>query len=264
LGGRFGGVFVNVSGRAWSPAAPVSVSVVSHGHGAMVRDLLLDLAHLASPWLGEVILTLNIPEEAGWVPPAVPYPLRVIENPQPRGFGANHNAAARLARGAVLAILNPDLRLDREPFGPLYAALMRPQIGLVAPCIVTDTGELAPSARRLYTPWEVVSRFWRTTVRVDRPDWLAGMFLMVRRETFAYLGGFDERYFLYVEDVDLCTRMRLAGWQLALLDQVRVRHAAQYASHRSWRHLRWHVTGMLRYWRSPGFWRLWWLRHRAG
>ena len=231
----------------------MSVSVVSHGHGPLLCALLEDLARIASPQVAEVILTLNIPEAPGFSVPSLPMPVRVISNPEPRGFGANHNAAFALAVAPRFAILNPDLRLDTDPFGLLADALDAPRVALVAPRIVDDRGAQAPSARRLYTPLEIVSRLWRHAGTLDEPEWLAGMFLLARAEAFAEVGGFDERYFLYIEDVDLCTRLRVRGWTLAVVPQAVARHAAQHASHRSVRHLRWHVAGMLRYWRSPGF-----------
>ena len=236
-----------------SPARSVSVSIVSHGHGLMVADLLGDLARIDSPHVVEVLLTLNVPEPTGFEPPSLPVPLRIMENPAPRGFGANHNAAFARSTGSRFAILNPDLRLDADPFGGLLAALEAPGMALAAPRVVDAAGTTAPSGRRLYTPLEIVSRLWRSTAVTDDPEWLAGMFMLVRDDAFRRVGGFDERYFLYIEDVDLCTRLRVDGWRFAYVPEVPVHHAAQHASHRSLRHLRWHIASMLRYWASPGF-----------
>ncbi len=83
-------------------------------------------------------------------------------------------------------------------------------------------------------------------------DWLAGMFLLLRREAFAAVGGFDERFHMYCEDADLCLRLQLAGWRVRLVEDVAVVHAAQRASRRSWQHLRWHLTSLLRHWFSLG------------
>jgi N-acetylglucosaminyl-diphospho-decaprenol L-rhamnosyltransferase len=236
-----------------STARGISVSIVSHGHGPLVLAVLEDLARLDSPHVAEVLLTLNVPEAPGFEPPAMPVPLRVVENRVPRGFGANHNAAFARAISPHFAILNPDLRLSQDPFGALLEALESPRVALAAPRIVDERGATAPSGRRLYTPLEIASRAWRAPGVPDEPEWFAGMFLVVRADAFAEVGGFDERYFLYIEDVDLCTRLRVRGWRLAYVPGVAVRHAAQHTSHRSLRHLRWHLAGILRYWTSPGF-----------
>lgn len=250
-----------------APAAAATVpglclSVVSHGHGPLVRALLEDLARLAPRTLRRVVLTVNVPESERFEDLAGALPLQIVHNASPRGFGANHNAAFRLAGEPCFAIVNPDVRLERDPFDALLGALSAPGVGMVAPRVVDAQGRVAPSARRLYTPLEIASRLWRRERAAARPEWLAGMFLVVRREAFERVGGFDERYFLYIEDVDLGTRMRRAGLTLRTVDEATVLHLAQHASHRSLRHLRWHVGGMARYWTSPGF--RWALVHREG
>jgi hypothetical protein len=69
------------------------------------------------------------------------------------------------------------------------------------------------------------------------------------------VGGFDEGFFMYCEDFDICARLRLAGWPLAFMPQVQVVHAAQQLSHRSLRHFRWHISSLARMWSSANFWR---------
>ncbi|MEO8937924.1 MAG: galactosyltransferase-related protein, partial [Burkholderiaceae bacterium] len=91
--------------------------------------------------------------------------------------------------------------------------------------------------------------------RSSIPHWLAGMFLFVSSEAFRSVGGFDERYFMYCEDFDLCARMRLAGWDFEVEENTTVVHVAQRASHRSRRHFAWHVSSLLRMWTSSAFWR---------
>ena len=73
---------------------------------------------------------------------------------------------------------------------------------------------------------------------------------------FERLGGFDERYFLYYEDVDICGRLRLQGHEVVLCPQAKVTHHAQRTSHRSVRYLRWHLTSMLRFFFSSVYRRL--------
>ena len=79
--------------------------------------------------------------------------------------------------------------------------------------------------------------------------------LLVRSAAFRASGGFDERYFMYSEDAELCLRLQLAGGRIRQVADARVMHAAQRASRRSWQHFRWHVTSLLRYWSSATYWR---------
>ena len=74
--------------------------------------------------------------------------------------------------------------------------------------------------------------------------------LVLPQPVWQALKGFDEAYFMYCEDVDLCLRLRLAGLALVRAP-AQVVHAGQRASHRRWAHLQWHVRSLLRLWCSP-------------
>jgi hypothetical protein len=78
-------------------------------------------------------------------------------------------------------------------------------------------------------------------------DWIAGMFMLFPAAVFAKLGGFDEAYFLYYEDVDLCSRLRAQGREVLVSSGVSVIHDARRASHRNPKYLRWHLSSMLRF-----------------
>jgi GT2 family glycosyltransferase len=79
------------------------------------------------------------------------------------------------------------------------------------------------------------------------------MFMLLRREAFEQVGGFDERFFMYCEDFDLCSRLRLAGWQLQVIEAP-VLHMAQRASKKSLRPLLWHLRSLMQVWMTPAFW----------
>lgn len=237
----------------------ISVSVVSHGQGALVKDLLEDFrAHLPAGL--EVLITVNIPETLPLDPAAYPFPVRILVNDTPKGFGANHNAAFRQSQGKLFCVLNPDLRLSTNPFPPLVARLREPSTGVAAPLIRNPSGAVEDSARRFPTPISILRKACFGAHGADYevgaddvyPDWVAGMFMLFRRETFTALGGFDERYFLYYEDADLCTRLRLAGKRVVLCPSAEAIHDARRQSHRSLRYLSWHLASMVRFfWSAP-------------
>jgi GT2 family glycosyltransferase len=79
------------------------------------------------------------------------------------------------------------------------------------------------------------------------PDWVGGMFMLLRRETFAAVGGFDARYHLYYEDVDLCARLRLAGYDIRLVPSASAVHLARRQSRRNIRYFLWHLRSVIRY-----------------
>ena len=237
------------------PADAIVLSVVSHGHGALVQHLLHGLARLGGAEVTRVVLTQNLPEQEP-TPPAGgwPFELQVRCNAVPQGFAANHNAALAHADEAFYAIVNPDVEwLGCNPFPALLQALRSVQAGLAYPLQLDAAGKLQDSEREVPTPWSLLQRYLAGR-REMRAEWVNAAFWLVRREAWQTLGGFDTRYFMYCEDVDLCLRLRLAGWLLARADAV-VEHAGQRDSHRRRRHALWHIRSLCRLWASPVFWR---------
>ena len=234
--------------------ASVTLSVISHEQHSLVDALLSDLSGIDTPELARVVLTQNLPER----PPAAggPHlpPIDVIQNRSPKGFGTNHNAAFRHCDTEFFAIANPDIAMTHNPFPALISAL-RGGAGVAAPAVLEPDGRLADTARRVITPLELIFRRTSFYSPPEQPVWFAGMFLVFRSDAFASVGGFDEGFFMYCEDFDICARMRLAGWPVAYARQVQVVHAAQQLSHRSPRYFRWHLSSLARMWMSRPFWR---------
>ncbi len=251
----------------------ICLSIISHLHGATVDRLLHELAALRDTRLQRVILTLNLPEKEllemvrhhSW-----PFTLNVVVNPLPQGFGANHNHAfvldGQCGASEMFAVLNPDIRLRGNPFDGLLCAMERgdPSIGACYPVQVGDDERPQDHERLLPTPRRLLRRhlLGASSHEVhpgDRPDWVNAAFLLLRREAYAHVGGFDEGYYMYCEDVDLCIRLQLAGWRIVRADDAIVVHGAQRASRTQSRHLLWHVRSLLRLWRSTS-----WRAYRTG
>ena len=243
----------------------ITLSIVSHRQGRLVESLLSDLARVGSRAVTSILITRNVDEPEIRVPDFLRPITVIIDNRTPLGFGANHNQAFESCTTPYFAVINPDIRLVDEPFSGLAHRLAANAFGasgttpvvLVAPRILSPDGRDEDAARKLITPWRLIEH--RVLAR-DRKaaqdfDWLAGMFMVVLSAAFRHVGGFDSRYFMYCEDFDLCARLRLNGWQIAQAAETSVVHAAQRASHRSLKHLRWHLSSLVRMWMSPVFWR---------
>lgn len=231
--------------------ARLLVSVVSHGHGALVQRLLLQLAGLSAGSIARVVVTHNIPEPAPQ-PPAGGWPFRVeiVCNAAPRGFGANHNHALRDAVEPFVCVLNPDVELlpAQEPFEALLRAASVPGVGCAYPLQLDTAGRVQDCEREIPSPLAL----WRRRVLRQHErvvDWVNAACLVLPLQVWQAVGGFDESYFMYCEDVDLCLRLRQCGLQLQRA-QACVVHAGQRASGRHWRHLAWHVRSLLRLWCS--------------
>lgn len=245
----------------------ITLSVVSHKHGPLVLALLRDIRENIDGKVA-VILTLNVPEDLPFDPEKYGLRLSVVRNPAPRGFAANHNAAFRQSSSPWFCVVNPDIRLSSDPFDVLLPGLAAHEVGVIAPMVRNPAGEIEDSARRYPTPASLLAKLFgklfglRQTPDYDsvsgpfEPEWVAGMFMLFRRETYAELGGFDERYFLYYEDVDLCARMRLRGKKVVCDPRACVVHEARRASHRNPYHAWWHLRSLIRFLMTPGYLRL--------
>jgi len=238
-----------------SPMSPqVTVSVVSHNQAALVGNLLSDL-HLHCTAISKIVLTINIEEPVPFDMAQFKFPIEVVRNPVAKGFGANHNAAFKLAKTDYFCVLNPDVRMTRDPFPALLEQLRDPSAGVAAPRILDSAGNVENSARKFPTPFSILKKAlfgvrapdYETGATPIFPDWVGGMFMVFRSEAFRAVGGFDERYFLYYEDVDICWRMHRRGFRAVLVPAVSVVHDARRSSHRDPRYLVWHLTSMLRF-----------------
>jgi GT2 family glycosyltransferase len=203
--------------------------------------------------------------------------LDVVEHDVNSGFASAANRAAREAPGRDLLVLNPDVELlGTEPVKALAGALAsRPRAGIVAPRLVGSDAVVQPTARRLASVPAMLGSL-PTVARVAPPlrmayerylgpsladerrsvGWVIGAAMLVRREAFDQVGGFDEGYFLYMEDADLCRRMHRAGWQVDYLPDVRLRHGYARASSVPGATVigsqarRRHIASLARYWRK--------------
>lgn len=231
----------------------ITISLISHNHAQMIEALIKRLLQI--PQISQIIFTCNIPEPINI--PASPK-LQRIDNPTPQGFGANHNAAFQHCTQPFFCVLNPDIELSENPFPQLLATIEAQQASLVAPRIVSLNGQPEDSIRHFPT----ISSLFRKLLHgnegrhpesasdqqmILHPDWVAGMFMLFRSSDFAAIKGFDARYFLYYEDVDICARLHKANKTIVADLNATAIHHAQRASRKNLRHMRWHLTSMIRY-----------------
>lgn len=236
-----------------TPFPPVTVSIVSHGQWTLVETLLEQLDRWCSQSIAKVVLTVNVPESLA-LKHSWRFAVERIDNPQPKGFGANHNAASARCRTPWFLVLNPDIRVESDVLSALLLTASA-DAGLVAPRIHEPGNKTAEPYRELLTPLELIRRRQNSYRPPAQPAWVAGMFMLIRHEAFVQIDGFDERYFMYCEDFDLCARLRLAGWKLQAEPSAAVLHLAQRASQAAFRPLLWHLTSFMKVWMSGAFWR---------
>lgn len=243
-----------------SPASShplITISVISHGTAREIEQLLESLFNHEQGDKFQILITDNLGND---IPDMGYENCTVMRNEEPKGFAHNQNTAFRHAQGDYFCVLNPDIVFVQSVFDRLVARIGSGQADIVAPLVVDSQGLVQDSFRDLPTLFELISRrVGRQTHQVQlaedietfRPDWMAGMLLLMKRTTYEKLGGFDESYFLYMEDVDVCTRARLQGLSLLVDAGAKVQHDAHRSSKQSIKYLLWHLQSAWRFFRSP-------------
>jgi GT2 family glycosyltransferase len=232
----------------------ITVSIVSHRQNRMVNALLGDLHRFCARCV-VVTLTENVSDDTPLETSEVNYSIETIRNASPKGFGANHNAAFARCRTPFFCVVNPDVRLASNPFEPLLEIALQQNVGAVAPLVRSPKGNIEDSARRYPTLPLLFRGLFSSKRGPDYPtnsgpvdvDWVAGMFVVFRSDAFRAVGGFNERYFLYYEDVDICLRLHAAGQRIIYDPRAEIVHDAQRASRRNPRLALHHVTSVVRF-----------------
>jgi len=233
----------------------VAAVVVSHGHPREVAESLPALR----PQVDELVVIANIP---GSVPDGVD----AVHNERPLGFGANVNLGAGLTTSELILSANPDAAPEPGAVAALREFMERhPRCGVGGPRMVFPDGSRQPSRRRFPTVTGTIVR--RTPLRLvvpqkrhfhldeDTPDepiqaeWMLAAFLLMRRTMLEELGGFDEGFRLYGEDIDLQYRAMQAGWERWYVPAAVVRHEHKAETDKRWltRRTLWHWAGIARF-----------------
>lgn len=191
------------------------------------------------------------------------------------GFGTAHNRIVEHLRGqeeALHLIVNPDIEWDRSPFPALLGYMKNhPNVAAVMPDVRNRDGsrqhlaKQKPSAlilfgRRFFQKRKFMQRKihhyelrHRSFTRPEVVPLISGCFMLVRTSIFNKINGFDPRYFLYLEDYDLCHRMQKEGWDVALVPNTHVTHGHERASYGWTMELLWHIKSAILYFRTWGW-----------
>lgn len=205
--------------------------------------------------------------------------VRIIETPSNRGFGAGYNAGVSYASGEYIFVNNPDKLMQSGGLQTLMQQMETDSsIGIIAPKLLHGDGTHRQSIRRFPRIVDILSRrsvlgklcpkalSQYLMLDADRDstqdvEWVVGGCFMIRRDLFTELGGFDERFFLFFEDTDLCRRVRSLGKRIVYFPSVTVADKRDRLSGQSFWDLifkktgRIHILSAFRYfwkWRRDG------------
>ncbi|MCX7205529.1 MAG: glycosyltransferase family 2 protein [Proteobacteria bacterium] len=218
-----------------APPLDLSVIVVSYNNAPEILQCLRSIQAACSCLQFEIFVVDNASQDDCGAQVAQHCPeVMLIQSMANLGFAAGNNLAMVQTRGRYIALVNPDARPEADS---LYKAVAwmteHPQVGLAGGRLVSEDGRDQPSARgfpSLLNDFLAISglssrfarnrffgrcdRTWANPEHAAQVDWVPGAFMLIKQQALAHVGCFDERFFLYYEEVDLCRRMKKNGFEV--------------------------------------------------
>jgi N-acetylglucosaminyl-diphospho-decaprenol L-rhamnosyltransferase len=228
----------------------LAVVIVNHDAGGDVVRCVASVYESAGEISVEVLVVDNQSRDGSPDAVEAAFPrVRVIRNDVNRGFPAAANQGMHASRSEFVFLVNPDAEVSAGTLeGFLKVARDHPRAGAIGALTRNPDGTVYPSARLVPSlllglghtllapfwpdnPWSRRYRLADWDRSSERPvDWVSGSSMLLRRGALDEVGLFDERYFMYVEDMDLCTRLRKAGWEVWFSPQLEVIHIGATAT----------------------------------
>ncbi|KQH83612.1 glycosyltransferase family 2 protein [Vibrio fluvialis] len=240
------------------------ISVVNHGHDEMISSSTT-LKNLAKRHT--VIVKSNTQAQPCLKNYCQKADIHLIQGKGAKGFGANNNEVFDAAKGTFsmcdddfFLVLNPDIEIFPEALTLLLQQLKHTPADISAINLFRDSDMTVydNSIRRypeLLTPLKTLLKLQRNDFYdkaiLEDPidiDWAAGSFLLFKAKCYESLKGFDENYYMYFEDADICTRANMAGYRVTYFPNIKAVHFASHKNRKLFsRHFFWYWTSAFRY-----------------
>lgn len=224
----------------------LSIIIVNYNSGGYLLRCLESLREFPPQSPYEIFVVDNGSEEGDLNGVEESHPeIKVIRNSKNLGFARANNQAVARSSGRYLLLLNPDTLLTREGLDGLLQFMEEHlEAGAAGPLLLYPDGTRQPSFRKFPKPHHLFfgrsslltrlfpkNPFSQSYLLMDldgsiarEVDWITGACMILRREAFTGVGGFDEEYFLFVEDLDLCYRLHEKNWKIYFVPDVHVIH----------------------------------------
>ncbi len=229
-------------GRGQKGGLELSVVLVNYNDRIHLADCLSSLQKAVSGLDAEIILVDNHSEDGspGLVRTAFPW-VNLIEKQENLGYPKANNIGFLQSRGEFCLFLNTDTVMPEAGLAALLSGIRgRSDVGAIGPALVHENGLFQVSFGRRVSFFSeirqklVFNPFYKFALRLSRKSrevgWLSGACLLARRDVVEAAGLFDEDFFLYFEDIDLCQRIRERGYKLIFFPAVRVVHSGGAAT----------------------------------
>lgn len=255
----------------------ISLSIVSYNNKHVIEECLDSLYKTQSSSLSMQVFIVNNSQTERCDDLEEKYPVKVIQMPKNVGFGKGHNAVLPFIDSKYHAIVNPDIIFTKDIFSKFVDYLdSNPDIGCAAPLMFSENGNQQDVYRRELTLIDFFVRYipkffakipfvkkrnnWHlmNDIQRDKPfecEFIQGSFLVFPTALLKSINGFDERYFMYVEDADLCKHIRQTH-KVICLPECNVIHKWEKASHKNLKLCRIHLMSLVKYFNKWG-WKIW-------
>jgi GT2 family glycosyltransferase len=219
----------------------VSIILVNYNGATIIKDCLYSLQQFNQTIPSEIIVVDNASGDGSPELIRKHFPeVKLICQTHNHGFGKGNNIGAKVARGDFLLFLNPDTILTEDFLPSLLMVMMQnPEVGIVAPKLVNRDGSLqistspaigilgeyiAQRRSHQYHRGQNLEKISREFSRQQEVAIVVGAALLIRTKLFTQLRGFDENFFMYFEESDLCQRARYLGWKVVYNPEVSLIH----------------------------------------
>lgn len=210
----------------------LSISIVNFQSENFIGECLASIfKHLPAENLEIIIVNNDEKENLEEIKKIFPE-VKIIDHKKNVGFGAGHNLGAEKAEGDLLLFLNPDAELAGD-IKPIIDLFKNEKIGAAGPRLLDGHGQIQKWSAGVETSlWDILKnnlgipesrKIWNSK-KTREVGWVSGAALFVRRDLFEKISGFDEKFFMYYEDEDLCQRIREAGKKVIYFPQVEMKH----------------------------------------
>ncbi|MFL2553010.1 MAG: hypothetical protein ACJ0QV_05600, partial [Gammaproteobacteria bacterium] len=232
----------------------IHISIVSHKNNNDVSRLLLQLSKNITP--KRVTITENTRDKPIIIPNSLKDFTQIIYNTKPKGFGENHNSALLSTKCKYIAIINPDVSIENISFNKLINSISK-EVKFVTPRATCRDSKLINNFRPFPSVFSPIRNLFvkdNNTYNEEEivADWISGMFIVTESKVFRQLDGFDEGYFLYYEDVDLCRRLMSYNFKCKVINTEKVIHEGAHLSKKNIRYTLIHIKSMFRYHKKFG------------
>ncbi len=215
----------------------LTVSIVNYNAGDHLLDCLASLEKVSDEVSMEVVVVDNASVDDSIEKAKKKFPnVSFVLNKENYGFGKAHNQVLRVLTTEYVLILNPDIVMEKGILKKLFEYMdAHEEVGAITPKVVFENGKIDLTAHRGFpTPWASMlyflgddSKYHLSKENLDEiheVDAITGAFLLTRKSVLEKSGYFDEDYFMYAEDIDLCYRIKQAGFKIIYFPEVKVLH----------------------------------------